>query len=373
MSAGTPISGAQITGITPSAVEPQSTEDVLIIGASTNFDQDTTTVSFGPDIVVNSVDVARPTLLIANITVASTAAAGPRDVTVTTGAETVTLSGKFTVLATSATTTVKPTTAPPPTPQQYSVLINLSSIANPPSGDVWNIVWFIDGKLLIAVNPADHMLNPPYLPTFQDGTFSVRTAQFLMQAPDGTAISVVSPMNYTVSVGTPDLDLTNRFPVLSFCLVQPIPNETLEAKGQIFKACIFGGMLQTVVATNNITLPQVQAMTGNTSDGVSGPVDTAALAAEGQALQAATAGDPAAATDPSTQAAVLSLVRQAVAGFSIPASQAPSLAQIGAAFAGIRAPWKYGSPVPVHQKLSFNQGGLQIAFAIYIAVAELDD
>jgi hypothetical protein len=372
MSAGTPISGAQITGVSPSTGEPQSTEDVLITGASTNFDPASTTVGFGPDIVVNSVTVVRPTILIANITVAATAAAGPRDVTVTTGSESATGSGKFTVLAASASQNPPIKPPKPLTPQQYSVLINLSSQANPPGGNVWTLQWYVDGKLMLAVNPADHMLNPPYLPSFQPATFNVSTVQFTMHAPDGTAAVLCGPFTYTVAVGAPDLDLTIPLPVFSFSFVQPMPFETLSVKGQSVQACMFGSMLETVVGTNKITLPQVQEMTGNTSDGVSAPVNTAALAAEAQSLRP-DAVTPAGAIDPATQQALLSLSQQAMSAVSIPASQATSFAQMGDTFAAISAPWSYRSRIPVNQTLSFNQGGLKITLALYVAIDELDD
>jgi hypothetical protein len=151
-----------------------------------------------------------------------------------------------------------------------------------------------------------------------------------------------------------------------------MPFETLSVKGQSVQTCLFGGLLQTVVGTNNITLPQVEAMTGNTSGGVSAPVNIAALAAQAQSLQAAV-GTPASAIDPATQAALLSLTQQAMSAVSIPASQATSLGQAGATIAAISAPWTYRSPAPVAQKLNFNQGGVKITFALYVVVDELDD
>jgi Divergent InlB B-repeat domain/FG-GAP-like repeat len=70
---------------------------IALTGQSTHFAQGTTTVSFGHGIVVNSTTVHSPTNATAVITIAGHAVLGSRAVTVTTGAEVVTLTGAFVV------------------------------------------------------------------------------------------------------------------------------------------------------------------------------------------------------------------------------------------------------------------------------------
>jgi len=75
------VTDPSISGITPGAAFLDRTVDVTISGFGTNWDS-TTTVDFGPKVTVNSVNVASPTALVANITVAPDATLGGRDVTV---------------------------------------------------------------------------------------------------------------------------------------------------------------------------------------------------------------------------------------------------------------------------------------------------
>jgi uncharacterized repeat protein (TIGR01451 family) len=87
-----------LTSITPTAGDRLQTLNVVLTG--TNYIAGATSVSFGPDITVNSANVSSPTSLTANISIAATAATGPRDVTVTNpapGGGTATLAGGFTV------------------------------------------------------------------------------------------------------------------------------------------------------------------------------------------------------------------------------------------------------------------------------------
>lgn len=67
---------------------------VQVSGDATEWDNGTT-VSFGDGITVDSVAVASPTAVFAEITIADTATPGPRDVVVTGGGETVTLRQAF--------------------------------------------------------------------------------------------------------------------------------------------------------------------------------------------------------------------------------------------------------------------------------------
>jgi RHS repeat-associated protein len=90
---------ARLTGISPDSGTQGQSGQIAIEGSGTHFIQGTTQVSMGPGITVASVTVSCATCLEAQISVADDALVGSRDVVVTTGAETVTLTKGFTVLA----------------------------------------------------------------------------------------------------------------------------------------------------------------------------------------------------------------------------------------------------------------------------------
>ena len=80
--------GASIVSLVPNAV-PQGrlNVNVAVTGQETHFAQGSTTGNFGPGITINSITVTDATHATANITIASNAALGARDVSLTTGGE----------------------------------------------------------------------------------------------------------------------------------------------------------------------------------------------------------------------------------------------------------------------------------------------
>ena len=87
-----------IESCSPTSGAQGQTMDVSIVGSNTSFVDDTSVASFGPGITVNSTTVTDATHATANITIASGAAPGTRDVNVVTGGETPDpLTGGFTV------------------------------------------------------------------------------------------------------------------------------------------------------------------------------------------------------------------------------------------------------------------------------------
>jgi hypothetical protein len=89
-----------VGSVAPNSGYPgQTLASVAITGQNTNFVQGTTVASFGAGITVNSLTVSSSTAATASISIAGNAAAGPRDVTMTTGAEVALGSGAFTVTA----------------------------------------------------------------------------------------------------------------------------------------------------------------------------------------------------------------------------------------------------------------------------------
>ncbi len=94
---GPPGAGApSISGIVPGRAYLARKVDVTISGSGTNWAENTT-VDFGAGVTVDKVTVASPTAIVASITVADSAAAGPRDVTVTAGDVVSTYKGAFSV------------------------------------------------------------------------------------------------------------------------------------------------------------------------------------------------------------------------------------------------------------------------------------
>ncbi len=93
----------------PAFAQAGSTTNVVITGEFTSFAQGSSSVTFGSGVTVNSVTVSSATQLTANISVASNASVGARDITVTTGGQTETLSSGFAVTAgTSVVTQIDP-------------------------------------------------------------------------------------------------------------------------------------------------------------------------------------------------------------------------------------------------------------------------
>lgn len=85
-----------LSGANPHLAYTERSAIVTLSGSATNFDA-TTTVDFGAGITVDAHTVASATAIVAYITIGADAAIGPRDITVTTGDEAVTLSSGFIV------------------------------------------------------------------------------------------------------------------------------------------------------------------------------------------------------------------------------------------------------------------------------------
>jgi hypothetical protein len=87
-----------VSGVTPPQAFLARTVDVSISGYGTSWSS-ATTVDFGTGVKVNKITVASPTALVVNITTATTATTGARDVTVTDGTNKETFKGAFQLLA----------------------------------------------------------------------------------------------------------------------------------------------------------------------------------------------------------------------------------------------------------------------------------
>ncbi|HYP13407.1 MAG TPA: hypothetical protein VEQ63_05760, partial [Bryobacteraceae bacterium] len=90
--------------ISPPNGSQGQTQSVTITGSNTSFAQGQTSVDFGSGITVSSVVVTGPGALTATLSIAAGASPGARTVSVTTGAQTVTLTNGFTVAPASVST-----------------------------------------------------------------------------------------------------------------------------------------------------------------------------------------------------------------------------------------------------------------------------
>jgi hypothetical protein len=87
-----------IVSVTPNIGLPDQTlGKVTITGRDTSFAQGSTVASFGIGIAVNSLTVTSPTAATVGLTIAGNATTGARNVTMTTGSESASMAGGFTV------------------------------------------------------------------------------------------------------------------------------------------------------------------------------------------------------------------------------------------------------------------------------------
>jgi len=83
----------QILSVTPNMVNPGQTTDIIIRAQGTAFKSGVSKVNCGSEITVNRVTVNNTTTIDAQITVSNSATPGSNNITVTTGASTVTFNG----------------------------------------------------------------------------------------------------------------------------------------------------------------------------------------------------------------------------------------------------------------------------------------
>ncbi len=185
-----------LTSINPVAANRLQTLDVTMTG--TDFIIGTTTASFGPDIIVNSVTVTSATQLTANITITANAATGARSVSVTNpGISTATLNNSFIVNN--------------PTPQVTSITPNFGS-----RGETLDIALvgdnFIAGltttsfgagitvNALTVVDAANMTAN---ISIAANATLGARTVVVSNPAPGGGSVTFVN--GFTIANPTPTL------------------------------------------------------------------------------------------------------------------------------------------------------------------------
>ena len=105
---------AQVAQIAPNtAIQGQANVDVVLVGQSTTFAQGQTTASFGPGVTVKSTTVTDATHATVNITIASNAPLGARDVVLSTANEVALATNAFSVAAPPVLTLVAPNKGQP--------------------------------------------------------------------------------------------------------------------------------------------------------------------------------------------------------------------------------------------------------------------
>ena len=204
VTAGTPV----LTSVNPnSGAQGATITSVALIGTFTHFVQGTSVATFGAGITVNSLTVTEAAQASANITIASGATTGARNVTVTTGGEVVTLTNGFTVgTGTPVLTSV--------TPNSGLQGATITSVA--------------------LVGTFTHFVQGTSVATFGTGiTVNSLTVTDASHASANITISPTAPpgaSNVTVTTGGEVVTLTNGFTVTSGTpvLISVTPNSGLQ-------------------------------------------------------------------------------------------------------------------------------------------------
>ena len=173
---GTPV----LTTVNPNTGQQgQTNESVNLTGQFTHWVQGSSTASFGAGITVATLTVNSATTATAALNIDPAAAAGARNVTVTTGAEVVTLNNGFTV------------TSPASAPFQ---VFSSSSVSTSPAG--------IGGQLALPLMSSDQRYGVYVLASTDGTTEKPGTTKEIFLADTCTgAASGCTPSNTLVSVG----------------------------------------------------------------------------------------------------------------------------------------------------------------------------
>ncbi|MBZ5634919.1 MAG: hypothetical protein LAO55_17495 [Acidobacteriia bacterium] len=225
--AGLPV----VTQVNPNTGQQGQTNlSVAITGQFTSFTQGTTQVSFGAGITVNSVTVASLTSLTANISIAANAAAGPRTVAVTTGAEVASLTNGFAVFPTGPVlVSVSPNTGQPG--QSGPVTI---------TGQSTN---FIQGTSQVSFGAGITV-----------GTVTVTSPTTLTAQITIAADAAVGGRTVTVTTGSEVASLTNGFTVQSGTPILTFIDPASGQQGQSLPVALTGQFTNWVQGTTTVSL-----------------------------------------------------------------------------------------------------------------------
>jgi len=202
---------AQLSTVSPPTGTQGSTSvNVNLTGLFTHFVNGTSFATFGAGINVNSTTVSNSTTAVANITITPTAALGSRTVTVTTGGETASITGGFTVLAGVPTLL----SAAPGTGQAGTTLsttvtgqftnFTASSTVTLGDGIITNFVTYVSSTQLIAniTIPSNASVGSTYV-SVTTGAQNLTLNNYFSVTPGTPVITVINP-----NIGNPSQTLT---------------------------------------------------------------------------------------------------------------------------------------------------------------------
>ena len=235
VTAGAPV----LTSLTPNQAVQGTTLDVAITGQFTNFVDGVTAAEFGGGIAVNTVSVTGPTAAIANISIAAGAAAGPRNVTLTTGAESASLPNGFTVVAVPSIASVSPDNG-----QQDETLDVTISGQN---------THFLQGQTTVSFG-ADVLVNSV---TVSNATTAVANITIGAEAVAGTR-------TVTVTTGAEILQAADAFTVLSSTVELLLISPSSGQQGQSLSVQIAGQNTHFVQDQTSATFGQGVAVSSVT-------------------------------------------------------------------------------------------------------------
>lgn len=195
-----------LTQASPGTAQAGSTGNIVITGQFTTFQQGFSSVSMGSGVTVNFVTVNSITQLTANITVAGNAGTGPRNITVTTNSQQVTLNNGLTITAgTPVITEITPNIGNPGQNNlnvtiygQYTNWVNGTTVAAFGGGVVVNTTTVSNATTLTAniSIPSGAALGPVDVTTTTNSEVESVPAGFTIQAA-----SIPAPYLLSLSPG----------------------------------------------------------------------------------------------------------------------------------------------------------------------------
>ena len=232
VTAGTP----RLVSVSPNTVTQGQTTTLTITGEFTNFQQGVTQVSLGQGITIGSTTISSPTSIAVVVTVAPDATLGSRTLTITTGAEQLTLAAAVTVAVSGpALTLIDPNSARPGQSLNVRIVGSLThftqaaSQVNFGAGITVNSVSVVNGTSLNA--------NLTILP---DATLGGRTV--------------------TVTTGAEVASLANGFFVLSGGQAQPLSCVTNAGVPPLVRAEGFTELVVTCSSSAQGAVPVKRAL-----------------------------------------------------------------------------------------------------------------
>ena len=226
-----------LTQAAPGTAQAGTTDNIVITGAFTTFQQGFVNVSMGTGVTVNFIQVTGLTQLTANITVASNAPVGARDISVTANGQTLTMSGALTVTAgTPFITQISPNIGTPgqsipvTITGQYTNWLNGTTVASFGGGITVSSTVVSSATSLIAniVIPSGASVGPVDVSTSTLGENEGTPGGFTIQAASIPAPYLIS---FSPSPNAGGIPVNSNFTVV---FSQPMNRTTINSSNVIF-------------------------------------------------------------------------------------------------------------------------------------------